>query len=150
MRDTIDRQATVDAIKEYWKAEVDAIPKDTDFEKLTDIHDLILKYAEGISRVLESIPLAEAAPRWRPFKQRPATKEEKEMHPNWDVILEGELPEEGQRIMVTVKYDDYRTVYEDVYYDGESYLDSGYEIGKEAIAWMPLPAPYRGGEDATD
>lgn len=29
-------------------------------------------------------------------------------------------------------------------YEGDCYyLDSGYELGEEAIAWMPLPEPYK-------
>jgi len=33
--------------------------------------------------------------------------------------------------------------YDEFYTDDGSYLDSGYEIGTEATAWMPLPEPYK-------
>lgn len=83
--------------------------------------------------------------KWKPFKLRPATEDEKEIHPDCEDVPDCELPEGGQRILITVKYPRHRAVYEDEYEDdGGSYLDSGYEIGEEAIAWMPMPEPYRG------
>ena len=64
---------------------------------------------------LEQMPFAQPEQRWIPFKTRPLTKEEKHE---------------------SVQYDEFYT-------DDGSYLDSGYEIGTEATAWMPLPEPYR-------
>ena len=82
--------------------------------------------------------------RWIPFKTRELTDEEKEEHPEWDCILECKLPEDGQRILVSIDLRGHEEVQSDEFYsDDGSYLDSGYEIGTEAIAWMPLPEPYR-------
>ena len=84
------------------------------------------------------------ARKWIPFRSRPMTEEEKEMHPDMDGILDCKLPDDGQAILVTIEIDGRRWVsYDEYYEDGGSYLDSGYEICTEAIAWMPLPAPYR-------
>ena len=82
--------------------------------------------------------------RWIPFKTRPLTKEEKEEHPEWDGILDCKLPDDGQRILVNVSVRGHESVqYDEFYTDDGSYLDSGYEIGTEATAWMPLPEPYK-------
>ena len=83
---------------------------------------------------------------WNPFAYRTPTEEEKEDHPDWDYVLDCKLPEDGQRILVNIKYKAHETVQLDEFYcdSEECYLDSGYDIGTEATAWMPLPAPYRG------
>ena len=94
----------------------------------------------------EPLPSAQPEQRWIPFKTRPLTKEEKEEHPEWDGILDCKLPDDGQRILVNVSVRGHESVqYDEFYTDDGSYLDSGYEIGTEATAWMPLPEPYRGG-----
>lgn len=83
--------------------------------------------------------------KWIPFTYRTPTEEEKEDHPDWDYVLDCKLPEDGQRILVNIKCKAHETVQlDEFYYDSEEcYLDSGYDIGTEATAWMPLPAPYR-------
>ena len=87
---------------------------------------------------------AEAQQRWIPFKTRPLTEEEKEGNPDWDRILDCKLPEDGQAILISVNLRGHESVqYDEFYTDDGSYLDSGYEIGDEAVAWMPLPEPYR-------
>jgi len=83
---------------------------------------------------------------WIPFKTRPLTEEEKEEYPDCDNILDCELPEDGQEILVTIKNRNHEPVqYDEFYTDDGCYLDSGYEIGTEATAWMPLPKPYKEG-----
>lgn len=85
----------------------------------------------------------ETQQRWIPFKTRPLTEEEKEGHPEWDRILDCKLPEDGQAILISVNLRGHESVqYDEFYTDDGSYLDSGYEIGDEAVAWMPLPEPY--------
>ena len=80
---------------------------------------------------------------WTPFKVRPLAEEEKEEHPEWDGILDCKLPDDGQRILVNVSVRGHESVqYDEFYTDDGSYLDSGYEIGTEVTAWMPLPKPY--------
>lgn len=82
--------------------------------------------------------------RWIPFKTRSLTEEEKEEHPEWDCILDCILPDNGQAILVSIDLKGHERVqYDEFYNDDGSYLDSGYEIGSEATAWMPLPEPYR-------
>ena len=93
---------------------------------------------------LIELPSAQPEQRWILFKTRPLTKEEKEEHPEWDGILDCKLPDDGQRILVSVSVRGHESVqYDEFYTDDGSYLDSGYEIGTEATAWMPLPEPYK-------
>ena len=91
-------------------------------------------------------PTIEPEPHWIPFKTRPLTEEEKEEHPEWDCILDCKLPDDGQAILVSINLRGHECVqYDEFYSDDGSYLDSGYEIGTEAVAWMPLPEPYKEG-----
>lgn len=88
---------------------------------------------------------AETVCGWIPFTTRPLTEEEKEEHSEWDSILDCKLPDDGQRILISVSVRGHERVqYDEFYTDDGSYLDSGYEIGTEAVAWMPLPEPYKG------
>ena len=59
MDDLISRQDAIDAVKSYWKAEVDAIPKDADFGTVTATCDLILKCNTEMCKVLDGIPSAQ-------------------------------------------------------------------------------------------
>jgi hypothetical protein len=98
----------------------------------------------NIAAELAKLPSAQPEQRWIPFKTRPLTKEEKEEYPEWDGILDCKLPDDGQRILVSVSVRGHESVqYDEFYTDDGSYLDSGYEIGTEATAWMPLPEPYK-------
>ena len=122
MNDLISRQAAIDVVK--------------------GIDRSFVKY-------IEELPPAQPEQRWIPFKTRPLTKEEKEEHPEWDGILDCKLPDDGQRILVSVSVRGHESVqYDEFYTDDGSYLDSGYEIGTEATAWMPLPEPYKAETDS--
>ena len=130
MDDLISRQAAIDAINRL------DIPEDM----------CVFEILSHIELELGTLPSAQPEQRWIPFKTRPLTKEEKEEHPEWDGILDCKLPDDGQRILVNVSVRGHESVqYDEFYTDDGSYLDSGYEIGTEATAWMPLPEPYRGG-----
>ena len=81
---------------------------------------------------------------WIPFKSRPLTDEEKKEHPECSFIVDCQLPENGQRILVSIDVAGHERVQLDEFYDDDGvYLDSGYAIGAEAVAWMPLPEPYQ-------
>ena len=59
-----------------------------------------------------------------------------------DGHLVGSFPEEGRRILICTK-DGYVCVDEFLYDSDGFYLDSGWEIIADVIAWMPLPEPYK-------
>ena len=132
MDDLISRQAAIENIKECAQA------AHSNYE-----WDMEQGYINAIE-CLEELPSAQPEQRWIPFKTRPLTKAEKEEHPEWDGILDCKLPDDGQRILVNVSVRGHESVqYDEFYTDDVSYLDSGYEIGTEATAWMPLPEPYK-------
>ena len=134
MDDLISRQAAIDRInKQREHLQPDIYPQD----KIGDAAYRIC------AEFIERLPPAQSEQRWIPFKIRPLTKEEKEEYPEWDGILDCKLPDDGQRILVNVSVRGHESVqYDEFYTDYGSYLDSGYEIGTEATAWMPLPKPY--------
>ena len=148
--DLISRQAAIDTegLDEQIRCEMCRNPMKTDRgcdgnckydEKL---YESIMQILDGR---MKPLPSAQPEQKWIPFKSRPLTEEEKEDHPEWDFILDGKVPEDGQRILVNVKYRGHEAVQYDEYYDDDGcYLDSGYEIGTEVTAWMPLPKPYGG------
>ena len=116
--------------------------------------DALIKRLEDTSKMpipvwlrmeIINAPTIEPEPQWIPFKTRPLTEEEKEDHPEWDCILDCKWPDDGQAILVSVNVRGHEKVqYDEFFTDDGSYLDSGYAIGEEATAWMPLPEPWRG------
>lgn len=132
MKDLIERQAAIDALRTCYDTETISM----------DNGDEYINYGDAVGEI-EHLPSAQPEQRWIPFKTRPLTKAEKEEHPEWDGILDCKLPDDGQRILVSVSVRGHESVqYDEFYTDDGSYLDSGYEIGTEATAWMPLPEPY--------
>ena len=124
----------------------------------TDVVNYIEEYGiidgyedtQNCIRGIKALPSAQPEQRWIPFVTRPLTEEEKEEHPEWDCILDCKLPDDGQRILVAIHIRGHEEVQQDEFYsDDGSYLDSGYEIGTEAVAWMPLPKPYESKESET-
>lgn len=102
-------------------------------------------FHEGIASGLQiAIEATEKQPKvgeWIPFKEKEADEEEREVY-GCDMILIGELPEEDEDILVTYasgKVDSDAFLREGY----ECYLDSGAQFISEAIAWMPLPEPYK-------
>ena len=127
MSDLISRQAAIEAMEQA---------KEQYFDRKVIIGKM--------QDVVSNLPSAQSEQRWIPFKTRPLTKEEKEEHPEWDGILDCKLPDDRQRILVSVSVRGHESVqYDEFYTDDGSYLDSGYEIGTQATAWMPLPEPYK-------
>ena len=78
---------------------------------------------------------------WIPFEVKAADEEEREAY-GFAQMLRGKLPEEDEEILVTYSNGH---VGEDVFLrDGyECYLESGAEFVVDAVAWMPLPEPYK-------
>ena len=92
---------------------------------------------------------------WIPVKWHKLTEEEKaeEGYPeDWAVHIDSLMPDDGQEILLTVKYTNRRTGSTEYYVekdtcfnDGDGYyLDSSYDWIDDVIAWMPLPEPYKG------
>lgn len=150
MMDVIYRQDVIDAL---WKAlheYEDKTEKQFQESDELDVGDWILHriFVQNMSDIdrqtILNLPSAQPM-QWIPFKTRPLTEEEKEEHPEWDSILDCKLPDDGQQILVSVSVRGHEHVqYDEFYTDDGCYLDSGYEIGTEAVAWCELPKPYKG------
>ena len=98
---------------------------------------------------IKQIPSAENKGEWIPVKWHEITDKEREEEgypEEWSVFIDSVLPNDGERILVTTKHGEVEidTCYED---DG-FYLDSGWDWVDDIIAWMPLPEPWKGADDA--
>lgn len=77
---------------------------------------------------------------WIPFLWRKTTEEDGLDPEEFPLMACGELPENGQDILVTNGYH----VWSDTFFDGNGLcLDSGNDLVEGVTAWMPLPEPYR-------
>lgn len=131
--DMVYRQQAIDAVR-------------ASYDEILDFKSTGRTVADSVEDILSELPAAKSEYYWRQFKTRPLTEEEKEMHPDIDLILDCDLPKNGQKILITVNEPGHEPVQTDVFCDdGECSLDSLYEIGTEATAWMPSPEPYKGG-----
>ena len=89
---------------------------------------------------------------WIPIKYHEATEQEiKENGYPFDVcyILENPMPSDEQDILVTIKTkkNNLYVVKDVCYFDDGFHLDSGYDWLTDVVAWMPLPEPYKEGEE---
>lgn len=96
-----------------------------------------MKFSE-IARCIRELPSVQPEQKWIPFEQK--LNKETMLYE-----LSSPLPEEKQHILVSIDMEGHEPVQDDYfYYDGGvCYLDSGYGIVEEAVAWMPLPEPYK-------
>lgn len=113
---------------------------------LTHLENDINQVAEEYNQSLANNNQSLTNDGWIPFKQREATEEEKEFYgEECKYMLDCQLPEEDEEIFVTYRWKDGFYVGNDIFLkDGcECYLESGREFVTEAIAWQPLPEPYK-------
>ena len=72
----------------------------------------------------------------------------KQPEPKW-IPFDEQQPEYRQEILVTIHWhesgEEEYFVQFDTYVD-DATLDSNFKIGRDAFAWMPIPEPYREGE----
>ena len=105
--------------------------------------------AEVIDNVISLLKAQER--KWIPFVKRPLTEEEQKNHPDWCFILDGEVPEDGQEILLyrPWKNKDGYIIVMDTYLDNgdEVYLEGAMDI-ENGMYWMPLPEPYHKDTDA--
>ena len=137
----ISLQAAIDAINTWDKFGVD------ERSRIVRWHEGLEPYVHlrDVVTAIVNLPSAQPEPQWIPFKTRPLTEEEQDEYPEWDCILDCKLPDDGQAILVSINLRGHERVqYDEFYTDDGSYLDSGYAIGAEATAWMPLPEPWKG------
>lgn len=108
--------------------------------------DLSLKGSLG--EVIEALKVSEMPTGWIPVTYHEITDAEREENgypKDWVLHMDCNMPCDCERILVQTRWgiielDEHND-------DGELYLDSGYDWAGDIIAWMPLPEPYKGGED---
>lgn len=138
MRRLIDAESAIQAIAQLMPSPVSA-----DGSSQIDIDNIpACEMCVDAMNVIDEQPTAFD---WIPFKMRKPDPDELEGHPDWTYVLDGQLPDNGQRILVNCVCNGYEAVQLDEFYEDFAgcYLDSGLEIGTEVNAWMPLPEPYR-------
>lgn len=89
--------------------------------------------------------------RWIPIKWHEITDEERviEEYPNeWLVLFECQMPDDGERILVQIKWGDIEL--DECYIDDGISLDSGRDWIDDIVAWKPLPEPYKEENNETD
>lgn len=85
--------------------------------------------------------------KWIPVKFHEITDEEREREgypEEWLTMLDCLMPNDEEKILVTIKNSSGLHVEKDVCYVDDGYsLDSGYVWIDDVVAWMPLPKPYK-------
>lgn len=76
---------------------------------------------------------------WIPFTRREPTEEEQDENPDICYYLDGNLPEDGEEVLVS----DGLSEWIDVFDVDEASLEWHGEI-ENGMAWMSLPKPYEG------
>jgi len=112
------------------------------------ILDTIPTIGEQVDALEMAIKALEQQQDWIPIKWHEITEEEREREgypEEWITHLDCLMPDDGQEILITVKGSKgSRWVEKDTaLIDDGHYLDSGYDWVDDAIAWMPLPEPYK-------
>lgn len=91
---------------------------------------------------------AQPEQQWIPIKWHDCTDEDREKYGfSSDIVavFDCEMPDDNQSILVTTSHG---YVNQDVCYIDDSYsLDSGWDWIDEIKAWMPLPEPYKKGDE---
>ena len=147
--DLISRADAVNAVHKYFVDAFNNEPHEIDEDGddvFTDMKSVnaLLRHNKMVSKALKALPSAEAVQGWIPFTRRPMTEEEQKDYPNCTFIFDCVLPDDGDEILVS----NGRFVWTDTFYndiDG-CYLDGGDDIDED-MAWMPLPKPYKGGDE---
>lgn len=116
--------------------ENDLVHKVTEEEKGMRIAYHLAKYETHVAPTIDTESLR---PQWIPFTWRETTAEDGIDPEEFPLMACGELPENGQDILVT----NGDRVWSDTFWDDAGlYLDSCIDLVEYVEAWMPLPEPY--------
>lgn len=84
---------------------------------------------------------------WIPVKFHKITDEERQENgypEEWDIVFDCKMPDDGQEILVSTRWGvSQDTAYDDI---DECYLEN-HDDWEDVDAWMPLPKPYREGDE---
>lgn len=81
---------------------------------------------------------------WIPITYHETTDDDGIDKEQFPLMLDCTLPEDDTEIIVCTKYG---VVFADTFFNDDGcYLESGFDIIEDIIAWMPLPELYKGSE----
>lgn len=92
-------------------------------------------------KIIKELPGTDAAPRWIPVTERLPEK--------YGQYLVTFIPSGGTlwtKVLIA-RYSDLMGIAKPSFHIGEVGKDSFVNINKQVIAWMPLPTPYKSGEE---
>ena len=121
----IDAYKLIKAIKEYFKGEVDKIPKTMECGAAFDYWNIILEHNQGVLKVIKSQPTVN---QWIPCSERlPEVEENTEDCdcPEFNVTF-------STGVVSTLKFTS----------DENTWFDEFGNVYTNVIAWQPLPQPY--------
>lgn len=132
----IDADALEKRFEHLETFENDLVHKVTEEEKGMRIAYHLAKYETHVAPTIDTESLR---PQWIPFTWRETTAEDGIDPEEFPLMACGELPENGQDILVT----NGDRVWSDTFWDDAGlYLDSCIDLVEYVEAWMPLPEPY--------
>lgn len=125
----------------------DLISRKAAIEAIDNLHEMPNAWLDYAVDAVMALPSAQPEQRWIPIKWHDCTDEDREKYGfNNDIVVvfDCEMPDDNQSILVTTSHG---YVNQDVCYIDDGYsLDSGWDWIDDIKAWMPLPEPYKGGE----
>ena len=110
-----------------------------EYQKFVGMQSAMKEVLDYFSKFeLKGAPAIEPKSQWIPLMWRETTDEDGLDQREFPMISCGELPENGQGVLVTDGYH----VWSDTFFDDCGlYLDSGNDLFGDVLAWMPLPEP---------
>ncbi|MGN1343779.1 MAG: hypothetical protein ACI4U3_04315 [Traorella sp.] len=99
---------------------------------------------EQLKEWLEELKVLRKVNKWIPITYHETTDDDGIDKEQFPLMLDCALPEDDTEIIVCTKCGG---VFADTFFNDDGcYLESGFDIIKDVIAWMPLPEPYKGSE----
>ena len=150
MRDLISREAALKLILSG------RVGDDSHFECPEECNSMLEWAADGVSKMPAADVPDRKVGKWIPVKTRPMDEEERvewseklgyDIEYDEAVIYTSQLPDDGQEVLICSRYG---TVRIDRFENDPDYGCSFEENGDMdgIVAWMPLPEPWKGEEDA--
>lgn len=117
---------------------IDKIANDFPLETLNKNDEMLIC---DIIDIIENQP---KVGEWIPITYHETTDNDGIDKEQFPLMLDCVLPEDDTEIIVCAKNG---SVFSDKFFNDDGcYLESGFDIIEDIIAWMPLPEPYKGSE----
>lgn len=105
---------------------------------------LNVREEEILDKIIKAIDEQPKVCEWIPIKYHKTTDDDGIDKEQFPLMLDCTLPEDDTEIIVCAKNG---SVFADMFFNDDGcYLESGFDIIEDIIAWMPVPEPYKGDE----